>query len=278
MYVNSYIIEFVAEIGYKTATRLGFRGKSGVAVSFGKKGGGEYWTWVSYASWWKSHALEFVWRPGTSSPTPTPTSTLIPTEEPTSTRTPTLTPTQIPTLAPTPTPLYDSLEPDELQTPLSKGKQKENGNMNLTLDQVAIVSGIVTAAIWLLTVVWVGLLKKPKPEVNVLKVFVFGGSTVLAFFWAPFELPPLSTIPPIADGLFVFVFGLIDYAMELLAVAVLIFKFAQLIYDLAWQKFMVWLDEKVISKIAGKPTALLMPERSNSPHNPGRAKGAGRKR
>lgn len=276
MYVNSYVIEFVAEIGYKTASRLGFRGKSGVAVSFGMKGSGDYWTWVSYASWWKSHALEFVWRPGMDKPISTPTSTPTATSTPTTVIEPTATPTSFPILASAPTSVYDVREPDVLPPPATT--EKEKGKMNLTLDQVALVSGLVTAAIWLLTTLWVGVLGKPKPEAKSLKMFVFGGSVVLSFFWAPFEIPDLSIIPPIADGLFVFVFGLLDYAMELLAVAIFVFKFAQGIYDLAWQKVMVWLDENVVSKIAGKPTALLMPGRGSSAHNPAKARGAGRKR
>lgn len=134
--------------------------------------------------------------------------------------------------------------------------------MQLLPDQVALVSTIVTVLISVLTIGWTGILKRPKPAKDVLKTVVFVGSVVLAWNWAPFSLPNLSGIPPIADGLMPFVYAVLEVGTSVLAAAVLVMKVAQQIYDKAWQRILTWLDANVVSKLNGGPaTSFLMPKR-----------------
>jgi hypothetical protein len=121
----------------------------------------------------------------------------------------------------------------------------------LTIEQLATLATVATVVVWFLTVVYVGILKLPKPSANVLKTVVFAGSTVLAYFWSAVVLP---AFPAFGGDLFVFAFGLLDWAVQLLTVAVLVFKTAQLIYDFLWSRLLTWLQEKVF---AGRLT--LMP-------------------
>jgi len=131
------------------------------------------------------------------------------------------------------------------------------GPPNLSLEQLALVGTIATAGVWFLTVVYVGLLKQPKPKADILKAITFVGSVVLAFIWTPLVLP---TFPVFAGEPGAFALAILEWAGFLLAAAIAIMKLAQLIFDVIWQPLMTWLDTKIVApmaaKAAGKPVAL----------------------
>lgn len=117
-------------------------------------------------------------------------------------------------------------EPDEL--PLETFSLEEK-LMELTAQQIALLSAIATGAVWFLTVVYSGWLKLPKPSENVMKGVVFVGSVILAYFWAGVQLPAF-------DGdVFLFV-------GNLFAASSAIFAVAKLIYDILWKPIVDWLS------------------------------------
>lgn len=118
--------------------------------------------------------------------------------------------------------------------------------MELSLEQVALISGIVTVGISILSIIWVGLLRRPKPPKSVLQGIVFIGSVFGAFLWSGVVLP----VFPVFDGEpAVFALAILQWTGLVLAAATLIFKVAQTIYDLAWSPILEWLDEKVVESI-----------------------------
>ena len=123
------------------------------------------------------------------------------------------------------------------------------GEPNLSLEQLALLGTIATAAVWVLTVGWVGILKRPKPTTNVLKAIVFVGSVVLAFVWTPLTLP---TFPIFGGDPAIYAMAILEWAGFLLAAAVAIMKLAQLAFDVLWAPLMGWLDAKVTVPIAAK--------------------------
>lgn len=153
-----------------------------------------------------------------------------PTEKPTATPwpTPTLTPTSTSTALPTPTP---TVAPSELVLVVSASTTKES-KMELAPDQILIVTGIATLSFWAVTVLWMQLLKQPKPSKDVLQGGVFAISTALAYFWTPFQLPPIG------DGIY-------EFVTALMATAVLVFKLSQLVYDIVWQRFVGFVASRV---------------------------------
>jgi hypothetical protein len=76
MFVTTVVHNYIGEIGYKTAEKLGFRGMSYVAVRYGGKGFGTWDDWTMYGPSWEMFDLEFIWKPsmgGVVEVTPTPT-------------------------------------------------------------------------------------------------------------------------------------------------------------------------------------------------------------
>lgn len=100
--------------------------------------------------------------------------------------------------------------------------------MELTAQMIALLMAVGTVGVWFLTVVYTGLFKLPKPSVNVMKIIVFVVSLGLAFFWAGVQLP-------VFDG------DVSVFIGALLAIATLVFKGSQLIYDILWKPIMEWL-------------------------------------
>ena len=133
------------------------------------------------------------------------------------------------------------------------------GPPNLSLEQLALLGTVGTAAIWALTVIYVGVFKQQKPKAATMKAIVFVGSVVLAFFWTPLTLP---TFPIFAGEPVTFAMAILEWAGFLLAAAITIMKLAQLIFDHLWQPIMGWLDAKIVApaaaKAAGKPVALYL--------------------
>lgn len=118
--------------------------------------------------------------------------------------------------------------------------------MELSLEQVALISGIVTVGISILSIIWVGLLRRPKPPKKIMQGIVFVGSVFGAFLWSGVVLPAF----PIFDGEpALFALAILQWTGLVLAAATLIFKTAQTIYDLAWSPILEWLDEKVVGPI-----------------------------
>ena len=133
------------------------------------------------------------------------------------------------------------------------------GEPNLSLEQLGFLGAVATAAVWFLTIVWVGIFKQPKPKTMVLKAIVFVGSVVLAFVWTPLTLP---TFPIFGGDPAIYAMAILEWAGFLLAAALAIMKLAQLVFDFLWAPLMGFLDKKILAPIAAKaadkPTALYL--------------------
>ena len=95
--------------------------------------------------------------------------------------------------------------------------------MELQPEQILIASGIGMAIIWILTVGWMGLLRRPKPSEGVMKTIAFVASTVLAYLWSPITLPDPAV-------------GLYEFVSALLVSALVVFKLSQAVYDHVWRR------------------------------------------
>ena len=104
--------------------------------------------------------------------------------------------------------------------------------MTLFPEQIALIATIAMLIVWAITFLWMGILKKPKPSEPVLKVIVFGGSVILAYVWTPLTLPDPSV-------------DLWAFVTALMVVSTAIFKLAQLIYDIIWQRLMEGLSDSL---------------------------------
>ena len=105
----------------------------------------------------------------------------------------------------------------------------------LTSEQATLVVFLATAIVQLINIVWVGLLKKPKPSIGSIRWVLFGTAIVLAYFWNPVQLPALDD--PMAFG------------VALIAVALEIFVFAQIVYDKLLELVLGGLDKFVLTPI-----------------------------
>lgn len=95
--------------------------------------------------------------------------------------------------------------------------------MQLDPKQLLIATAAASILFWLITWLWMGVLKKPKPKDKWLRGGVFGVSVVLAYVSTPIELPVLG------DDIFAFVFALLVSANA-------VFGLAKLFYDVIWQR------------------------------------------
>lgn len=84
------------------------------------------------------------------------------------------------------------------------------------------VTILASAIVWVTTLIYRRLSSGEKPPHSVMKIAVFVVASVLTYIVAPVELPAFTADPA-------------DFALLLLAQAVLFFKAAQLWYDLIWQ-------------------------------------------
>lgn len=118
----------------------------------------------------------------------------------------------------------------------------------LSLEQIGLLATIVTLTLAVLTVGWVGIFKQPKPKAATMKWIVAGGSLVLAFFWTPLALPafPVYGGEPLA-----FASAILVWAGALLAVAILVVKVGQQIYDRLLSPILAWIDSTVIAPRLG---------------------------
>ena len=114
--------------------------------------------------------------------------------------------------------------------------------MQLSPDQLILLAGVGTVAVWLLTVLFTVIFKAAKPNETVLKGVVFVGSTAIAYFWTPITLPPIDA-------------GIFPFVTALLVAATAVFKLSQLIYDVIWKPIVGWLANRVTA------LTFLMPKR-----------------
>jgi len=91
----------------------------------------------------------------------------------------------------------------------------------------------VTVGVWLLTALYRWLLKKEKPDNNVLKALAFIASVVLAYFVQPVPIPEFAGDP-------------VTFAVGLLTVATVLFKVAQVLYDFIWKKVLALISPKLV--------------------------------
>lgn len=118
--------------------------------------------------------------------------------------------------------------------------------MNLSPTAMLVISLVTMVVLWFLTIIWVGILKRPKPSELTLKWAVFIISALLAVVFNPVTLPAL---PVWGGDPATFVNALLIYTTALLAIALTIMKVAQFIFDQIWQKVMAWLDTGVVAKL-----------------------------
>lgn len=108
--------------------------------------------------------------------------------------------------------------------------------MDLSVEQVRtliIVAVVITQAI---KIVYVGLLKQPKPSEGVMRIIAFGASVVAGYFYSGVVLPPLDD--PMA------------LATALLEGASTIFIFAHLAYEVFVSNFIGWLKGSSVSLLS----------------------------
>ncbi len=108
--------------------------------------------------------------------------------------------------------------------------------MELTVEQVrtlVIVAVVITQAI---KIVYVGLLKQPKPSEGNMRIIAFGASVIAGYFYSDVVLPPFSD--PMA------------LATALLEGATTIFVFAHLAYVVIVSNFLGWLKGLNVSLVS----------------------------
>lgn len=108
--------------------------------------------------------------------------------------------------------------------------------MELTGQQLLLISSVLTVVLWFVTVVYMGLLKKPKPAEEVLKAGTIIGGFVFSVIFVPFDFGAFIdgfVADPIATLTTLFVW--------LVAVATL----AQVIYVVIWQRLTDGLGKNV---------------------------------
>lgn len=123
----------------------------------------------------------------------------------------------------------------------------------LTAQQLGVLAIVVSIVIWIVTFLWVTVLKQPKPKKEVIVAGVFVLSVVLAWFWTPLAFPVL---PVFAGDIWVFVVEILNFLAGLLAVAVLVMKTAQKIYDWLISPILTGIDDKAFP---GSPAGVLRP-------------------
>jgi len=104
----------------------------------------------------------------------------------------------------------------------------------LSPEQIVI---IVTALIIQgFKIIWIGLLKKPKPSKGTTRLIVFIVAVPLAYFVGDFGIPPLGEDP-------------MQFAVTLIAAAGEVLLFAHVLYEAILKGVLEWLDKTVWAKI-----------------------------
>lgn len=103
----------------------------------------------------------------------------------------------------------------------------------LTQDQIIVIA--TAAIIQLLKIIWVKLLKKPKPSAGQIRWIVFIVAIPLAYFMGGFNL-----MIPTEDPM--------KFALALIAEAGEILLFAHVLYEAILEGVLKWLDEKLLKR------------------------------
>lgn len=104
----------------------------------------------------------------------------------------------------------------------------------LTGEQVLVLSLVSMLILQFLKIIWVGLLKQPKPSVGVMRWVLAGVGILFGVFWTPITLPPL-------DDPMAFIIALVTVGGEVVI-------FAGLVYDYMFESIVGWLDAAVINR------------------------------
>ena len=97
----------------------------------------------------------------------------------------------------------------------------------LTQEQIIVI--VTALIIQALKVIWVGLLKKPKPTAGQIRLLVFIVSIPVAFGFGGFGLPEMSGDP-------------MQFAITLIASAGEVLMFAHILYEAILKGVLEWLD------------------------------------
>ncbi len=104
----------------------------------------------------------------------------------------------------------------------------------LTGEQIVTLSLITLVIVQGLKIIWVGLLKKPKPGKGPMRVIVFVLSVPIGLLFSGLTLPALSD--PMA------------FAQELIATAALVLVYSGLVYDYMLDGVLSFLDQPLVGR------------------------------
>ena len=108
--------------------------------------------------------------------------------------------------------------------------------MELTGQQLLLIASVTTVALWLITALYMGLLKKPKPAPDVLKTGAVVGGFVFSVVFVPFDFGAF------VDG---FLSDPIGSTTALFIWLVAVSQLARIIYDVIWKRLTDGLANRV---------------------------------
>ena len=111
--------------------------------------------------------------------------------------------------------------------------------LQLTEDQISQLSVLVLVLIQAIKIVWISLLKRPKPTVGQMRLFVFVISVPLGYFYSGITLPPISDPMALAQAIF--------------ALGTQVLVVSGLVYEYVLQGLAGFLDEKVFGRAGKRP-------------------------
>lgn len=102
---------------------------------------------------------------------------------------------------------------------------------------VIIVTALIVQGI---KIIWIGILKKPKPSKGTTRWIVFIVAVPLAYFVGDFGVPPFGEDPML-------------FAVTLIASAGEVLLFAHVLYEAILKGVLEWLDSKILKRKALAP-------------------------
>ncbi len=110
----------------------------------------------------------------------------------------------------------------------------------LTSDQIQALSVLTLVIVQGLKVIYVGLLKRPKPSKGVMRLIVFALSIPIGVIFSDLVLPVFSGDP-------------LAFANEIFAIGATVLIFAGLVYDFVLDGVLEFVDAKVLRRDGKRP-------------------------
>ena len=111
--------------------------------------------------------------------------------------------------------------------------------LQLTTDQISQLSVLVLVVVQAIKIVYMGLLKQPKPSVGQLRLFVFVISVPLGYFYSGIKLPALTDPLALAQAIF--------------ALGTQVLVVSGLVYEYVLQGLAQFLDNQVLGRRGKTP-------------------------